>query len=460
MKTTLLSLLAVTLTGLVFAQTAPQPGSSTVESQPLERWLGDWTFETTTHASPFGADGTNVGACSVLPLRAGPGGEFGDKATGPEENLRRIESDGFDPARGGFFWDSFAGDTAVIDPAYTFDGPRVSMVGTLRAGKKRYLFRSLVTFAEDFQSFTDRREISADGMHWTLLSESRAAKVGSVLAAPDRDLPQAAPPEATSPRTDLATKTQWTPAQQGIVAVFDEWAAAEIAADPIRLMRLLTADFLGGELPSSAPLDRTGVQRLFEGAIAECKIVTCAMPPTSILMEGDTAVACGRYAETRCGNTGARFARSGQWVATLIRRGQQWRILSLFWLEGTPATDKASIKADAGAALETVKTSVWAVRADVPGSRRVDTDSIAYDFAFSFHRILDPLLHPSVTGWAPAPRPCRRLNRVLMGPLRNPRLSFPLPTSSLRTPSRLIAWAGAATDHVAPPSTPRLRSAA
>ena len=207
MKTILLSLLAIAATSLVFAQTALPTEPSAIERQPLERWLGDWTFETTTLASPLGTGGTNVGACSVLPLLAGQSGEFRDKATGPQENLRRIESDGFDPARGGFFWDSLAGDTAVSDPAYTFDGTRVSMVGTLRARDKRYLFRSLVTFANDFQSFTNRREISADGMHWTLLGESRAAKVMPVLAAPDRDTPQAAPPEATSPRAGSLAPT-------------------------------------------------------------------------------------------------------------------------------------------------------------------------------------------------------------------------------------------------------------
>lgn len=210
MKTILLSLLAAALSGLGFGQATSQPAPSVIERQPLDRWLGDWTFETTTRASPFGAGGTNVGACSVLPLLAGQGGEFRDMANGPQENLRRIEPDGFDPAHGGFFWSSFAGDAAVIDPAYTFDGPRVAMVGTLRARDKRYRLRSLVTFADDFQSFTDRREISADGVHWTLLSESRAAKVGAVLAAPDRDTPQSAPPEATSPRPGSLAPTPRT----------------------------------------------------------------------------------------------------------------------------------------------------------------------------------------------------------------------------------------------------------
>jgi hypothetical protein len=162
MKTTMLSLLAVALTGLVFAQTAPLPESSAVERQPLERWLGDWTFETTTLASPFGAGGTNAGAFSVLALLAAQSGEFRDKATSPQENLRRIESDGFDPSRSRFFWDSLAGD---------------------------------------IQSFTKRRDISTTGIRWTLLGESRAAKIMPVLAAPAT--PAAADTELRASNADL-----------------------------------------------------------------------------------------------------------------------------------------------------------------------------------------------------------------------------------------------------------------
>ncbi len=71
MKTTLLSLLAAALTGLVFAQTNPlQPAPSAIESQPLERWLGDWTFETT---SPCASSASGASRLAVTtPSRATP----------------------------------------------------------------------------------------------------------------------------------------------------------------------------------------------------------------------------------------------------------------------------------------------------------------------------------------------------------------------------------------------------
>lgn len=192
MKTTLSLILAAASTGLVLAQANPQPEPASADRQPLERWLGDWTFERTGRDTPLGAAGISLGAYSVLPIPDTRPGEPRGRATVPEANLQWIDADGFDPERGCFFWDSFAGDGPVVDATYAFDGPRVTMVGTLLAKGKRYTLRSTVTFADDFQSLTDRREISTDGVHWTQLSESRATKVMTALAAPDSDQPKAA----------------------------------------------------------------------------------------------------------------------------------------------------------------------------------------------------------------------------------------------------------------------------
>lgn len=396
MKTILLSLLAAALSGLGFGQATSQPAPSVIERQPLDRWLGDWTFETTTRASPFGAGGTNVGACSVLPLLAGQGGEFRDMANGPQENLRRIEPDGFDPAHGGFFWSSFAGDAAVIDPAYTFDGPRVAMVGTLRARDKRYRLRSLVTFADDFQSFTDRREISADGVHWTLLSESRAAKVGAVLAAPDRDTPQSAPPGATSLRSSLpaggrilASETKWTPAQQEIVAVIDAWAAAFESGNLDRIMHHTAPAFSCWEF--AMPQWKTRAEyRQTEAAFYRTNRVTrCELPAALIEIDGDTAAVQGRHIIHVETASGAKRTLQGSWSAALIRRGGEWMFLNLAWIDDRPPPDEAAIKVEVGAALDAFKASVakvdlaatLATAADVPEFRYTTDDGTVMGFA-------------------------------------------------------------------------------
>lgn len=184
MKTSLSLLFAAASTGLVFAQPAPQTDTAAVERQPLERWLGDWTYESTTHASPLGAGDISLGAYSIRSIVEEQFTGLRGKES-REANQQWVDAEGFDLARGTYFWNSFGKEGTVTDATYTFDGPRVAMTGTLLVRGERYKLRSTVTFADDFQSLTDKREISTDGVNWTLLSESHAAKVMSALAAPD-----------------------------------------------------------------------------------------------------------------------------------------------------------------------------------------------------------------------------------------------------------------------------------
>ncbi len=269
MKTTILLILAAASTGLVFAQTAPKPDTNSVENQPLERWLGDWTYESNAQRSPLGAGGTIQGNCSVQPILAGKFIQFHGKERGPEGNLQWIETDGFDPARGCYFWSSFASDGSVIDATYTFDGPRVAVTGSLLAGDKRYKLRGLVTFADDFQSLTDRREISTDGVNWTLLSESRAAKVMTALAAPD------------------------TPEQE-VLALERAWAAAYLAADVKTLDRLEAPEWICTSDKGEVFRKADDLRAVGDGSY---KATVFEMSDLAVQVYGDTAVVTGRQTE-------------------------------------------------------------------------------------------------------------------------------------------------------------------
>ncbi|MBK8476572.1 MAG: DUF4440 domain-containing protein [Opitutaceae bacterium] len=269
MRTAISLILAAALTGLVFAQSTQQSEPSGIERQPLEHWLGDWTYQSTTHNSPLGAGGTSLGTCSVRPILAGQFVEFRGKETGPDGSLQWIETDGFDPARGCFFWSSFASDGSVIDATYTFDGPRVAVTGTLLAGDKRYRLRGLVTFADDFQSLTDKREISTDGVHWTLLSENRAAKIIPVLAAPDS-------------------------VEQELVALENAWAAAYVAADVKMLDRLEAEEWICTSAKGEVIGKADDLRDLADGSF---KATVFEMSDLKVQIYGDTAVITGRQTE-------------------------------------------------------------------------------------------------------------------------------------------------------------------
>ena len=271
MKTPIALILAVALTGLVLAQQTPAPTPLAAERQPLERWLGDWTYEGTVHPSPLGAAGAYHGTCSAQPILGGQFVEFRGEEQGPAGPLQWTETDGFDPVRGCFFWKSFASDGSRIDATYTLDGSRIAVTGLLFTGSQSFQLRGTVTFADDRQSLTDRREISADGTHWTLLSESRATKITPALAAP-------AP-------SDCRTE---------VLALEHAWAKAYLERDVATLDRLEADNWIctsaDGEVFSKADDLRVvgdGTYQATEFMMSDLQVRT----------HGDTAVVTGRQTE-------------------------------------------------------------------------------------------------------------------------------------------------------------------
>ncbi len=271
MKTTSLLLLAAVLSGLACAENTPAPALLAAERQPLECWLGDWSYESTVHPSPLGAAGAAHGTYSVQPILGGQFVEFRGEEHSPAGSLQWTETDGFDPVRGCFFWKSFASDGSRIDATYTLDGPRIAVTGMLFAGSQSYQLRGTVTFADDRQSLTDRREISADGTRWTLLSESRATKLTPALAAP----------EPSDPRAE-------------VLALEHAWAKAYLERDVAALDRLVADDWFYTDADGKVTSKAQDIADVRSGTYQATEFM---MSDLQVRTYGDTAVVTGRQTE-------------------------------------------------------------------------------------------------------------------------------------------------------------------
>ena len=177
MKTLMTSIAAVCLVGLAFAQQPNQPPKPGPEQKKLEIWLGDWTYETVTQASPLGPAGKYVGGNTTRPILGGWFVEFRGEDQGPTGTTQWTETDGYDPLIHRYIWKGFFSDGSFQNVTYTIEGTKVVHAGTVCAGGKTYQIRGTVDFTPDFASNVERREISVDGKTWQPLWECRARKI-------------------------------------------------------------------------------------------------------------------------------------------------------------------------------------------------------------------------------------------------------------------------------------------
>ncbi len=159
------------------AQTpAPKPGP---EHKKLEIWIGDWTFEEEGSATPFGPAGKASGRSTAKWILGGFFVEFRVEWKGTAGPMQAIEIDGYDPVTKKYTWNNFASDGGVQAFTYAIEGNTVSYSGTQVIGGKQVKARGTITFAPDFMSNVEKREISIDGKAWMPALEVKATKVKS-----------------------------------------------------------------------------------------------------------------------------------------------------------------------------------------------------------------------------------------------------------------------------------------
>ena len=174
--------IAVALVVLLFAvasqaQTpAPKPGP---EHKKLEIWIGDWTFEEQDFATPFGPAGKASGKSTAKWILGGFFVEFRAEWKGTAGPIQAIEIDGYDPVTKKFTWNNFASDGSVQTFTYTIEGSTVPYSGTQVTGGKQAKIRGNITFAPDFMSCVEKREMSIDGKAWMPALEVKSTKVKS-----------------------------------------------------------------------------------------------------------------------------------------------------------------------------------------------------------------------------------------------------------------------------------------
>ncbi len=159
--------------GLAQAQ-APKPGS---EQAKLKIWVGDWTYESESQATPLGPAGKAVGKNTTRLILGGFFVEFRGQEKGPAGTLDWMEIDGYDAVNKCFFWNGFGSDGNAQLVTYTIDGTVVRYSGTVHLGEKQVQIRGTVIFSADFASLTEKRELSVDGKNWMPWFTTKATKI-------------------------------------------------------------------------------------------------------------------------------------------------------------------------------------------------------------------------------------------------------------------------------------------
>lgn len=168
--------LTALLSALVMqAQTpASKPGS---EHQKMNLWLGDWTYEGQSFATPLGLAGKFSGRSSVRPILNGFFVEFRGEDNGPAGPEQWYEVDGYDAAKKKYTWCGFGSNGKTDMVTYTIDGNKVTYAGTQLVGGKEYRIRGSCAFSADFASFREKREVSEDGQKWMPIFESKVTRI-------------------------------------------------------------------------------------------------------------------------------------------------------------------------------------------------------------------------------------------------------------------------------------------
>ncbi len=152
------------------AQTAtPQPGA---EHRKLNVWLGNWTYEKETRATPLGPASKASGKMNGKPIFDGFFVQVTGERTGTTGTLSWFEIWAYDAVQKKYIWTGYGSDGDINWGTCIFDGRIMSYSGTVLLGEKQYGIRGTVVAATDSMSMVEDREISLDGRSWIPYSRS------------------------------------------------------------------------------------------------------------------------------------------------------------------------------------------------------------------------------------------------------------------------------------------------
>ena len=173
------TVIAVGLIALFFAVAAqaqapvPKPGP---EHKKLEIWVGDWTSEGESKATPLGPAVKHSDKVSVRKIL---GGFFLESRAESNGVPQYFDIDGYDPVNKKYTWNFFISDGSFIVGTYTLEGKTEAYSGTVTSGDKQYKIRGTIVFAADLNSAIEKAELSFDGKTWMPVYEGKYIKAKS-----------------------------------------------------------------------------------------------------------------------------------------------------------------------------------------------------------------------------------------------------------------------------------------
>jgi hypothetical protein len=166
--------LVLLLSAVVSQAQAPKPYP---ELKQLEPFVGEWSLEGESKATPVGKAGKYTGTQTTSWILGGFFLHWQFASKGPEGEFNGIEVDSYDPKNKVFRAQWWQNDGLITTGTYTPHGKVIGFSGKTVTPDKQYDFRQTYTFSDDGMSYTYRDEISMDGKTWILANESKGRKV-------------------------------------------------------------------------------------------------------------------------------------------------------------------------------------------------------------------------------------------------------------------------------------------
>ena len=156
------------------AQTAtPHPGP---ENRKLNIWLGNWTYEKETKATPLGPASKASGKMNGKPIYDGFFVQVSGERTGTTGTFSWFEIWAYDAVQKKHIWTGYGSDGDINSGTCIFNGRTVNYSGTLLLGEKQYGIRGTIVLDADSRGMVEDREISIDGRTWMPYSHSDFVK--------------------------------------------------------------------------------------------------------------------------------------------------------------------------------------------------------------------------------------------------------------------------------------------
>jgi len=171
-------LLSVATVATAAETAAPKPGPA---HQKLEIFVGEWTYQCDTKATPLGPAAKASGKLSGRMVLGGFFLEFRGKEKDASGAVTQwLELDGYDPVAKRYTWTSFDDHGNTATATDTIENNTMTYQGTGLQEGKQFKLRGFLAVAPNRMSFVDKMEISVDGgKTWQPFFENKGTKAAS-----------------------------------------------------------------------------------------------------------------------------------------------------------------------------------------------------------------------------------------------------------------------------------------